>query len=67
LTLLNVYPTGFGPEGLAVDAANKFLLVADCGDGTLAGFGINGDGTLASLGVLSLLNGGCPQAVATTH
>jgi DNA-binding beta-propeller fold protein YncE len=27
--------TGIGPEGLAVDAANKFLMVANCTDGTL--------------------------------
>lgn len=60
------YPTGLGPEGLAVDAANKFLLVANCGDGTLSGFSINGDGTLTSLGA-PLFLGGCPQAVAMTH
>jgi len=66
LTLLNLYATGPGPEGLAVDAANKFLLVANCAGGSLSGFSINGDGTLTSLGA-PLLLGGCPQAVAMTH
>ena len=62
---LGVCATGFGPEGLAVDASNNFLIVADCGDGTIAGYSISGGGTLTSLGTLFL--GGCPQAVATTN
>ena len=66
LAVLNLYPTDLGPEGLAVDAANKFLLVANCTGGSLSGFSINGDGTLTSLGT-PLFLGGCPQAVAMTH
>jgi 6-phosphogluconolactonase (cycloisomerase 2 family) len=65
LTPLATYFTGAGPEGVAMDAANKFLMVANCTGGSLSVFGVNGDGTLNSLGALSL--GGCPQAVATTH
>jgi 6-phosphogluconolactonase len=58
--------TGNDPEGLAVDAANKFLLVANCFDGTLSVFSIS-NGSLTAPGTFGLGNVGCPQAVATTH
>jgi 6-phosphogluconolactonase (cycloisomerase 2 family) len=59
--------TGNVPEGLAVDKANKFLMVANLDDGTLSVYGIN-NGNLTALGPLSssaIIAG--PQMVATTH
>ena len=60
-------PTGNFPEGLAVDAANKFLLVANCSDADLSVYSIN-NGALTSLGpLISNAIISCPQMVATTH
>ena len=61
--------TGNFPEGIAVDAANKFLMVANFGDGDLLVYGINNaNGNLTALGPLvsnAIIAG--PQMVATTH
>jgi 6-phosphogluconolactonase (cycloisomerase 2 family) len=60
--------TGNFPEGLAVDAANKVVMVANCQDGDLSVYDINGDGSLTGLGALTSNNiTACPQMVATTH
>ena len=59
--------TGNFPEGLAVDKANKFLMVANFDDGTLSVYQIN-NGSLTALGPLlsnAIIAG--PQMVATTH
>jgi len=62
-----VLSTGNFPEGAAVDAANKFLMVANCSDGDLSVFSIN-NGALTSLGpLISNAIISCPQMVATTH
>jgi len=61
--------TGNFPEGIAVDAANKFLMVANFGDGDLLVYEINNaNGNLTALGPLvsnAIIAG--PQMVATTH
>ena len=61
--------TGNFPEGIAVDAANKFLMVANFDDGTLSVYGINnanGNLTAPSTVSSSAIIAG-PQMVATTH
>ena len=61
--------TGNFPEGIAVDAANKFLMVANFDDGTLSVYGINNaNGNLTAPSTVSsnaIIAG--PQMVATTH
>jgi 6-phosphogluconolactonase len=61
--------TGNFPEGIAVDAANKFLMVANFDDGTVSVYEINNaNGNLTALGTVvsnAIIAG--PQMVATTH
>ena len=59
--------TGNGPQGLTVDAANNVVMVANCNDGDLSVYEINGDGSLKTLGVTADAIIACPQMVATTH
>jgi len=61
--------TGNAPEGIAVDAANKFLMVANFDDGTVSVYEINNaNGNLTALGPLvSNAIIAAPQMVATTH
>ena len=60
--------TGNGPEGIAVDATNQYLMVANFVDGTLSVYKINNaNGNLSFLGVVNNAIIAAPQMVATTH
>jgi len=62
-TLVNSYPVGVNPYGVAIDPTGQYLYVSNAGSGTVSGFTVNATtGALTSIGAAVTTGGGVSLA-----